>query len=164
MDDDDKIKKKKVYDRKTAMQKAMQYCAYQERSQQEVRDKLYEWGLHKEDVEGIIADLIEQNFINEERFAILFAGSKFRQKHWGRVKIKQELKLKKISPYCIKKALEEIDDREYLKVLTTIIKKKSEEVKEKNKYKKFAKVASFAISKGYETELVRDILKYEEEE
>ena len=163
MYEDGNINKKKIFDKEQAYQKALQYCAYQERTQQEVRDKLYEWGLHKEEVEVCIAQLIIDNFINEERFAKAYAGGKFRINKWGKVKIKQELKLKKISPYCIKKALEEIDDKEYLKVLNDIIQKKSKEVKETNKYKKFAKVASYAISKGFEPELIRSILNAEEE-
>ncbi len=157
------LKKKKIYDKKTALQKASQYCAYQERSQQEVRDKLYDWGLHKEDVEDCIAELIIQNFINEERYSKLYAVSKLRQNKWGKVKIKQELKLKKISPYCIKIALDEINDSEYRSILSIILKKKAAEVKDTNKYKRMAKIASFAISKGFENELVREILKFDEE-
>ena len=154
--------KKKIYDRKTAFLKAQNYCAYQERSQQEVRNKLYDWGLHHDDVENVIVDLLEQNFINEERFAILFAGGKFRIKKWGRIKIKQELKFRKISPYCIKKALESIDYEEYIEILRQLIEKKTAITKEKNTYKKFSKIANFAISKGFEPELIREMLKNEE--
>ncbi len=150
---------KKVYDRKTAFLKAQHYCAYQERSQQEVRNKLYDWGLHREDVENVIVELLEQNFINEERFAVLFAGGKFRIKKWGRVKIKNELKARKISPYCIRKALEAIDDDQYILTLKNLIEKKTSLTKEKNAFKKFAKVATFIISKGFEPELVRDLMK-----
>jgi regulatory protein len=154
--------KKKVYDKKTAFLKAQHYCAYQERLQQEVRDKLYEWGLHNDDIENIIVDLIEQNFINEERFAILFAGGKFRIKKWGKIKIKNELKLRKISIYCITNALESIDDKEYIETLKQIIEKKIAATKENDTFKKFSKVLTFAISKGFEPELVREVMKDEE--
>jgi len=151
--------KKKIYDKQTAFLKAQHYCAYQERSQQEVRNKLYDWGLHNADVENIIVDLIEQNFINEERFAMLFAGGKFRIKKWGRIKIKNELKLRKITPYCIRKAIESIDDKEYIETLKELIEKKTALTKEKNKFKKFSKIANFIISKGFERELVIELMK-----
>jgi len=154
--------KKKVYDKKTAFLKAQHYCAYQERSQQEVRNKLYEWGLYKEDIENLIADLIALNFINEERFAVLFAGGKFRIKKWGKIKIKNELSLRKISPYCIRIALASIDDDEYINTLQQIIAKKTQLTKEKNKFKKKSKIIAFAISKGFEAELVREIISNEE--
>src|SRR6185503_9223406 len=95
------------------LNKARKYCAFQERSQQEVRDKLYEWGLHKADVEHAIAQLVTENYLNEQRFAIAYAGGKFRMKEWGRIKIERALKMKKVSDYCIRKALGEIGEREY---------------------------------------------------
>ena len=153
---------KKIYDKKTAFLKAQNYCAYQERTQQEVRNKLYEWGLHTEDVENLIVDLLGQNFINEERFAILFAGGKFRIKKWGKLKIKKELKFKKITPYCIRKALESIDDEDYMHTLKQLIDKKTLLTKEKDSYKKKSKIAGFVISKGFDPELVREILNNNE--
>src|SRR6185503_6037061 len=90
-----------------ATPKIKHFCAYQERCHAEVRDKLYSFGLHRKDVDGIIVVLIGDNYLNEERFAINFAGGKFRMKHWGKNKIKQRLKLKQVSDYCIKKALME---------------------------------------------------------
>jgi len=145
-----------------ALPKARKYCAYQERSQQEVRDKLYSWGLHRRDVEQTIALLITENYLSEERFAIAYAGGKFRMKEWGRIKIKQALKLKKVSDYCIRKALGEIDSRAYSKTLAKLIEKKGKEVKEKNPLKKNYKVAQYAISRGFEPELVWEILRGDE--
>jgi regulatory protein len=83
--------KREFLDYKTALQKAQKVCAYQERSQHEIRNKLFEWGLKSSDVEIIIVDLIQNNFINDERFAIQLARGKFRIKHWGKVKITQAL-------------------------------------------------------------------------
>jgi len=116
----EQLKKPKVYTQKQALIKAESYCAYQERCQQELRDKLYSWGLHEIQVENVIADLIASNFINEERFAKAYAGGKFRIKKWGRVKISIELKRRKISAYCIKKGLAEIEEEEYIKTLQKV--------------------------------------------
>ena len=91
-----------------ALVKAQRYCAYQERCQQEVRARLYEWGLYSRVVESIIAELITNNFINEERFSKVYAGGKFRIKKWGRIKIRQKLREKNITKYCIEKGFEEI--------------------------------------------------------
>ena len=96
-----------------ALPKAKHYCAYQERCHSEVKDKLYSFGLNKKEVEQILSQLIEENYLNEERFAIQFAGGRFRIKQWGRVKIKYELKQKQVSEYSIKKALEQIKETEY---------------------------------------------------
>lgn len=99
------------------LNKARRYCTYQERSQQELREKLYSLGLFKKDVEETIAMMVTEGYLNEERFAIAYAGGKFRIKHWGKNKIKQALKLKKVSDYCIRQALKSISDDDYLKVL-----------------------------------------------
>ena len=103
-----------------AIQRIRHYCAYQERSQQEVRDKLYELGMSKSEVEEIISDLISENFLNEERFAQQFAGGHFRIKQWGRIKIKYELKKKNVSEYCIKKALAAINMSDYFATLSKL--------------------------------------------
>src|ERR1700740_2162465 len=92
-----------------ALQKARHFCGYQERHHREVKEKLYGFGLYKNDVEELLSKLIEENYLNEERFAIQFAGGRFRIKQWGRVKIKYALKQKQVSEYCIKKALKAID-------------------------------------------------------
>ncbi len=73
-----------------AIQRIRHYCAYQERAQQEVRDKLYELGMTMDEVEEIMSDLIAENFLNEERFALQFAGGHFRIKGWGKVKIQHQ--------------------------------------------------------------------------
>jgi len=126
MDFEDKKPKKRLTPNQATI-KAQLSCAYQERCQQEMRDKLYEWGLHSNDVENIIANLISDNYLNEERFAKAFAGGKFRIKKWGRVKIKIELKKRKISDYCIKKGMQEIDEADYIKTLKNILAKKLKE-------------------------------------
>lgn len=152
----DRSKTVKVYTLSAALEKGKVYCAYQERSQQEVRDKLYDLGLHKKEVEEGIAILISEGFINEERFAIAFAGGKFRIKQWGRIKIKLALKSKNISDYCILKALSLIDDTDYISVLEKLIQKKQKEVKEKSILKKRYIIARYVLSRGFESDLVWD--------
>ena len=103
-----------------ALPKIKQYCAYQERCHSEVKDKLYSFGLNKNEVEELISKLIEDNYLNEERFAIQFAGGKFRVKQWGRIKIKYQLKQKQVGEYCIKKALAAIDPSDYANTLSKL--------------------------------------------
>ena len=135
----------------------LKYCRYQERCHSEVRNKLYELGCNTREVEQHIADLIEIGLINEERFARAFARGKFRMLQWGRDKIKQHLKLKKISDYCIRKGMTEIDGEEYDRILNKLIDKKIAELKsEKNVPTKKTKVFRFMMQKGYERDLVMD--------
>ena len=140
--------------------KIKQYCAYQERCHAEVRDKLYSFGLNKIEVEEIISELITENYLNEERFAIHYAGGKFRMKQWGKNKIKQSLKFKQVSDYCIKKALKEIDLKEYEKTFQKLAEQKLKTLKsEKNIFIKKRKLQDFLIQKGYENEMVREAVK-----
>lgn len=155
----DQPKPNKITDEKVGLAKAENYCAYQERSQQEVRDKLYEWGLYPNQVENIITRLIENNFLNEARFAVAYATGKFRQKGWGKIKIKQGLKLKKVSEPLIKKALNSIDGDDYLQMLNRIIEKKSATITEKVAYKRRYKLQQYAMSRGFEGDLISDVLK-----
>ena len=149
---------KKFIDPKKALLKAEKYCVYQERSQQEVRDKLYSFGLHRKEVENLIAELITSGFLKEERFAHAFAGGKFRMKGWGRIKIKLALKQKDVSEVLIKQALKGIDERDYIKALKKVISEKEKKTSEKNPLKKKYKVAQYAISRGFEPELVWEVL------
>lgn len=131
------------------------YCKYQERCHSEVRNKLYELGFSTITVEDQISELIAADILNEERFAKAFARGKWRMLHWGRNKIKQQLKLKNVSEYCIKKALQEIPDDEYMAIIDDLTKKKWNELKtEKSKQTKKAKVFRYMLQKGYEQELV----------
>ena len=153
----------KITDPHLALVKMQSWCAYQERSQQDARDKLYELGMWTEAVENIIVQLIQDNFLNEERFAMTFARGKFTIKKWGRIKIKQELKQKRVSDYCLKKALAQIDEKEYINTLKKIIESKRKLIKEPNKIKLQYKLMSYALSKGYEKDLVFDVLNNNEE-
>ena len=150
---------KKHLTKEQALQKLKHYCAYQERCHRDVKEKLYNLGVWKKEHDEIITSLIEENYLNEERFAIAFAGGKFRVKQWGRVKIKYELKQKQVSDYCIKKALNQIDDEEYLKVLKSLADKKYASLKNEQYLVRKKKTTDYLLSRGFESELVRVIIE-----
>lgn len=144
----------KSYTVKEATLKLMQYCAYRDRSQKEVEDKLLEMRMIPEAREQIIIKLMEENFLNEERFARSFVRGKFRIKKWGRIKIKQELKQKEISSPIIKIALTEIEDTDYLSTLYEIAEKKLALIREENPIKRKKKLTDYLLRRGYEAGLV----------
>jgi regulatory protein len=137
------------------LSKAQKFCDYQERYQQEVRDKLYSWGAKSNEAEQVLCQLIEQGYMDEERFARAFARGKFRIKHWGKNKIRQELKFRNISEYCIKQGLLEIPDDEYLQTLKNVIDKK---VRAGLASAQRHKIAQYAVSRGFESDLVWGVL------
>lgn len=141
-----------------ALQKLKQYCAYQERSHSEVKEKLYNLGVWKKDHDPIIAQLIEGDYLNEERFAIAFAGGKFRIKHWGRVKIKYELKQKQVSDYSIKKALKQINEDDYVAVLKKLVDDKYASLKSEQNLIRKKKTVDYLVQKGFEIELIKKVI------
>ncbi|MBL4625521.1 MAG: RecX family transcriptional regulator [Flavobacteriales bacterium] len=138
--------------------KAQKYCVYQERCHFEVRNKLYDWGLYSVDVEEVISSLIQDNFLNEERFAEAFARGKFRVKKWGRIKILSELNRRHISEYCKKKGLEQIDEQEYMETLADVLIRREKQEKEINPFIRKQKLASYLNSRGFESDLVWELL------
>lgn len=146
----------KSYTVDEALQKLMNFCAYRDRSQKEVEDKLTEMRMIPAAKEKIIMSLMEQGFLNEERFARSFVRGKFRMKKWGRIKIKAELKRREISAPIIKLGLTEINEKTYLETLFSLAEKKLPTIKETNPYKRKQKLADHLIRKGYESNLVFD--------
>ncbi len=141
---------KQYFSKEEALQKAKHYCAYQERCHSEVKEKLYSFGLYKEDVNELLSQLISDNYLNEERFAIQYAGGKFRIKQWGKVKIKFSLKQKQVSEYCIKKALAAIDENEYNRTLAKLFEQKLKILKaEKNIFIKKRKLQDHLMQKRF---------------
>lgn len=136
------------------MQKLRHFCGYQERSHSEVKEKLYGLGVRKTEHDEIISSLIEDNYLNEERFAIAFAGGKFRIKNWGRIKIRYELKQKQVSEYCIKKALMQIPEEDYLEVLEKQAFQKYDSLKNEQWMVRRKKTMDYMMGKGFEPELV----------
>lgn len=150
---------KQYFSKEEALQKAKQYCAYQERCHSEVKEKLYSLGMNKKEVDELLSQLISDNYLNEERFAIQFAGGKFRIKQWGKVKIKYSLKQKQISEYCIKKALAAIDERDYTKTLEKLFDQKLKTLKaEKNVFVKKRKLQDYLVQKGFEISIISKLI------
>jgi regulatory protein len=145
---------KKYLTKEQALQKLKQYCAYQERSHHEVVQKLWELGVRKSEHDEIISALIEEDYLNEERFAIAFAGGKFRMKDWGRKKIYYGLKEKGVSPYCITKAMKSIPEEDYHKTLNSIAEKKYDLLKGEQYLVRKKKTVDYLLQKGFEHELV----------
>lgn len=153
------MEKPLLLDKKTALAKAESWCAYQERSQHEMRMKLVEWGLRHDELEEVLTELIVTNFLNEERFALAYVSGKVNIKKWGRLKIKQGLKLKKVNDRLIKKALGSIDGDKYFMNLQETAVKKAAVLKEKDAFKRRFKLMSYLQGKGFENDLIFDVLK-----
>lgn len=140
---------------KTALQKTARYCAYQERSHNEAYQKLRNLKLTDDEANEVISQLIQEDYLNEERYACLFARSKFNQKQWGRVRITNELKFKGVSPRNIQKALSELNESNYSETLVSILNKKYNLEKNKNEDLKLKqKVCDYALRRGFESGLV----------
>ena len=150
---------KKIYDVNIAIERLKNYCAVQDRCQWDVIRKMKVWRLTQNTQDHILELLISNQYINEERFAISFCQGKFRIKKWGKNKIKNELKKKDISKNCIIKALDSIDEEQYQEVLKKIIEQKTDKLKEKNPFIKKNKIAKYLIQKGFENNLIWDILR-----
>jgi regulatory protein len=143
-----------------ALQKARHYCSYQERCHSEVKEKLYSLGLWKKEVEESLSTLIEEDYLNEQRFAIRFAGGRFRLKQWGKTRIRYEMKQKKVSDYCIQKALAAIDPEDYERTLGKLAAAKWTSLKgEKNIFNKKRKLQDYLLQKGYEGDLVSQAIR-----
>ena len=145
---------KKQLTAEQALQKLKHYCAYQERCHSEVKEKLYSLGVWKKDHDAIISTLIEENYLNEERFALAYAGGKWRVKRWGRVRIRYELKQKQVSEYCIKKALKQIDEEEYLRVMNEVAAAKYAALKNDQYLVRKKKTMDYLVNRGFETALI----------
>lgn len=148
----------KSYTVEEAKRKLESYCVYQERCHDEVQQKLRELNMIPQAADVIIAHLIEHDFLNEERFAASFARGKHRIKHWGRMRIVNELKARHISQYNINRALKEINDTEYIAFFNELAEKQWENTKETNLFKKKKKVMDFLLRKGYETSIIHEKL------
>ena len=149
----------RILDKKQALAKAESFCVYQERSQKEVRYKLVEWGIRGDELEEILSELIMNNFLNEERFANSYTSGKFNIKKWGRIKIKQGLKLKGVPDKMMNKALYSIDDGDYMQTLENLALKKASSLGENNPLKRKMKLISYLQTRGFETELILLALK-----
>ena len=150
---------KRVYDIQIAIERLKNYCALQDRCQWDVTQKMKEWGLLEMTQNHILEILIQEKYVDEERFTQSYCRGKFLIKKWGKVKITNELKKKKISDICIKKGLEEIDLTEYDLLLENLLTKKNDTLRDKNHFTRKSKLARFLIQRGFEGDLVWDKIR-----
>lgn len=149
----------RAYSVTEAIRRLEAYCAYQERCHKEVIDKLKGFGMLPQIIDHIMAHLIEENFLNEERFAKSFARGKFRTKKWGKTRIIMELKRRNISKFNIQSALKEIPEQEYLETLHQLAQKRTREIKETHPLKRRRKLADYLLYRGWESDLVYQKIK-----
>ncbi len=146
--------KQNVYTVKEAYQKLARYCVYQERCHQEIEQKLKNYQLSYTERQEVIAHLIADNFLNEERFAIAFTRDKFHLQKWGKQRIKRELKQRRISDYLIQKALREIREKEYHETFDHLVNKKLKLLAGQSLLQKKKKLLGYLARKGYEYDLI----------
>ncbi|MEO0572420.1 MAG: regulatory protein RecX [Bacteroidota bacterium] len=149
----------KAYTVTEVIRKLKTYCTYQERCHKEVVDKLKGFGMLPQTIDHILAHLIEENYLNEERFAKSFARGKFSTKKWGKNRIVKELKLRSISKFNITSALKEIPEHEYLETLHQLAQKRTREIKEAHPLKRKKKLADYLLYKGWESDLVYEKIR-----
>lgn len=137
-----------------ATRKLEHYCAYQERSHQEVIQKLRIMGMIPVAIDTIVAHLITHNYLNEERFAKAFVSGKLHIKKWGRIRIVRELKIKGVSEYNIKTALNDIEPETYYEIFTELAEKKFYSLKETNLLKKRKKLIDYLRYRGWESDMI----------
>lgn len=147
---------KAVYTIKEALHKIEHYCAYQERCHEEVEQKLRSMKMDLDEIDQIIAHLINDNFLNEERFSCSFARGKHRIKHWGKIRITNELKFRGINQTLINIALKEISPEEYVETFDTLANKQWESIQETNSLKKRKKFCDYMLRRGFESNLIYD--------
>lgn len=142
-----------------ARNKAEAYCSSVERCVSEVEMKLEQWGATNEIKEKVIKHLIEEKYIDQQRYCAAFVRDKYRFNQWGRVKIGQALRMKRISSDFISHGMEEIDEEEYFKILSSLIEQKKKSVKARTEYERNGKLIRFALGRGFEMEAILRCVK-----
>jgi regulatory protein len=143
---------------KASLSKAMALCSRREYCLEDIRLKLESWGVSEDDAGRVIGILIKENFLNENRYAEAFVKDKFNYNKWGKVKIAAHLKMKKIPVGIVRSALGSIDDELYRRTLGDLIVSHRRSVKSKNQYDLKGKLLRYGLSKGFESQLLYDII------
>ncbi len=149
---------KKTIDHAAALERARKLCAVEERCRYDLRKKLFDWGVNSGNTEKIINQLIDDKFIDERRFARMFAGGKFRNNRWGRIKISCELLRKNIAKNIIEDAVRSINEQEYIEGLKKELVKKRKSISAQDDWELRGKLHRFASSKGYENDVINQVL------
>jgi len=155
--------KKEITEQEAYLQLAA-LCAQAEHCQQEMRDKLKRWGIDESAQERIIQRLINEHYIDDERYTRAFVKDKIRYNKWGRRKVQQGLWLKHIDPEIQQRVLDEIDENEYLSVLRPLLRQKQKTVKAQNDYELYQKLVRFAIGRGFTFDIIRQCLDVDEDD
>jgi regulatory protein len=142
----------------TAYRKAASFCAYRERCHREVREKLHALKVPTDEAGEIMAQLIGEGYLNEERYARAFCGGKFRIKRWGRIKIRMALEQNDVSEYCIRKGMEEIEEEAYIRVLRLLIGQRSLEHAGEDPTVRKQRIIQYLMGRGFEAELIKQNL------
>jgi regulatory protein len=143
---------------KKALSKCMALCSKSEKCIADIRKKLDNWLLPESEVQKVIDALIDEKFIDEQRFSESFVRDKFRFNHWGKIKITHHLKAKGIASTHIARAMQEIDEEDYLKTLKELLAQKNKSVKADNNYERKAKLIRFAQGRGFDYEIINKAL------
>lgn len=151
--------KKPYHSLKEATQKLMRYCAYRERCHKEVKEKLYQLNIHPQDHDKIIVQLIQEGFLNEERFAMAFVHDKFHLQQWGRFRIRRELAARDITESLIQKSLLQIDEKEYLNTFYTLLEKRLDLLSDEKPLDRKKKITGYLLRKGFEADLVYEAVR-----
>ncbi len=151
-------KKRTQLSKEDALYHMQKICSLQDRCSSEIRTRLIEHGVYGVELEQVLAELIVDNFLNEERFAKAYVSGKFKIKRWGKIKIRQGLKYRQISDYSIKKGMKEIDPEDYLITLINLLEKKNSVLRAKDKWDRIKKLTSYAQQKGYEYDIIKKAL------
>ena len=149
---------KKRLTKEQVLQKLRFYCRYQQRCQSEVKEKLFELGVNKKDHDELITELVKENCLNDERFAVAFASGRFKLKQWGRKKIQKGLREKRVSDEIAQKALEQINKKEYGAILNKLAKERYAALKHEQHLVRKKKTMDYLMQKGYELDLVKEAI------
>ncbi len=147
-----------------AYQKLAALCARSEHCQQEMLDKMRQWGVSDEDQAKVMARLIKEKYVDDERFAHAFVYDKIRYSKWGRRKVEQALWMKRIDEHISKSILDEVDDEEYLQILRPLLKQKSKSVTGRNEYERTMKLIKFALGRGFTMDIIKQCIEVDNED
>ncbi|HEV8505415.1 MAG TPA: regulatory protein RecX [Chitinophagaceae bacterium] len=151
---------KKRLTKELALQKLRFYCRYQQRCLSEIKEKLFELGINKKDHDELMKELVKENCVSDERFAFAFASGRFKMKQWGRKKIQQGLKEKRISDEIAQKALGQINKEDYIAVLNKLAKERYALLKHEQYLVRKKKTMDYLMQKGYEVDLIRNAIHH----
>ena len=145
---------------KIALQRAAALCSRQEQCSSHIREKLKSWNVSEADTGQIISLLIKEKFLDDSRYASFFVRDKFKFNRWGKIKLTAMLRQKEIPKAVIEEALDQIDPESYHETCTRLISEKSATLKESNQFKRKGKLFRFAAQRGFESDLIHQILSY----